>query len=887
MEGENLSFILTDPVNSAACPKCGMMLDVSGLPSFASVQCPSCEFEFEVPARLGPFLLLQLLGAGGMGGVYRARDEALKREVAIKVMLKKLGDDPQFVQTFQREAQAAAKLNHPNIAQIYSFGQEKGQPYIVMELVSGGSLDQMIAEQGALPPAVVMHVGAQIAEGLQEAADAGMVHGDVKPENILFDNDKNAKLVDFGLSAMASGPGNDVWGTPYYIAPEKVRRQKIDHRSDIYSLGGTLYHAIAGVPPFEGEDATAVVKARFESAAKPMKEIRAGVPDEVEAIVARMLSPDPQTRYPTYGSLLGDMRRYLAKAGPVKIKKSGKKIVIKGKKVTTGQMSMTGPNKVTGMLADSGDISDLHAGTTPLEEIEQAEESAEEAGRRGRKIILSILGVIVLVAGSITGGVYGFKKYSAGKRQKAEIVQIEQSQAKARTAIAKSVETAREAVDRVRKYVPEALGYAAAAADEAVKAFGEDARQSMIPPEGEPAAKEDKQPAAADASKTEEKPKDGGADKGGAEKPAAEAAAKTEEKPKDGGADKGGAEKPAAEAAAKTEEKPKDGGADKGGAEKPAAEAAADEHPVIAIVRAMYAEAYAVKQGAAYAEQCLAEVDALAKKAEGMTQVDKESAEELVKTANKLVETVRGIGYDRRVSEIPRRISQLKRSLESVKTDVAALLERRREDAAEAERRRQAEAAAEKKRQEEEARKVKVAAEIAAVGDAAAASLEDLKQLRFREVAAALRKAGSGLETSEGLKALDVALDRISRVKEFHEHIVKSVEGFKSSRGWSVDGADQRTLSVGGRKILWAEVYNQRIDIVGELVGGLVLDEQATDSLRLREKTRLMTNAAVCLNLFYKDIPSAQERAKDMAVDAARLFELDAEEIRQLLPEFF
>ncbi|MDD2456322.1 MAG: hypothetical protein PHE10_08365, partial [Kiritimatiellae bacterium] len=407
----------------------------------------------------------------------------------------------------------------------------------------------------------------------------------------------------------------------------------------------------------------------------------------------------------------------------------------------------------------------------------------------------------------------------------------------ARTAIAKSVETAREAVDRVRKYVPEALGYAAAAADEAVKAFGEDARQSMIPPEGEPAAKEDKQPAAADASKTEEKPKDGGAEKGGAE--------------------------------------------------KPAAEAAVDEHPVIAIVRAMYAEAYAVKQGAAYAEQCLAEVDALAKKAEGMTQVDKESAEELVKTANKLVETVRGIGYDRRVSEIPRRISQLKRSLESVKTDVAALLERRREDAAEAERRRQAEAAAEKKRQEEEARKVKVAAEIAAVGDAAAASLEDLKQLRFREVAAALRKAGSGLETSEGLKALDVALDRISRVKEFHEHIVKSVEGFKSSRGWSVDGADQRTLSVGGRKILWAEVYNQRIDIVGELVGGLVLDEQATDSLRLREKTRLMTNAAVCLNLFYKDIPSAQERAKDMAVDAARLFELDAEEIRQLLPEFF
>ncbi|MDD4102395.1 MAG: serine/threonine-protein kinase, partial [Kiritimatiellae bacterium] len=193
MEGENASFIITDPVNSAACPKCGAVLDVSGLPAFALVQCPSCEFEFQVPAMLGPFRLLQMLGAGGMGGVYRARDEALKREVAIKVMLKKLGDDPQFVQTFQREAQAAARLNHPNIAQIYSFGQEKGQPYIVMELVSGGSLDQMITDQGAVAPAVVMHVGAQIADGLQEAANAGMVHGDVKPENILFDNDQNAK----------------------------------------------------------------------------------------------------------------------------------------------------------------------------------------------------------------------------------------------------------------------------------------------------------------------------------------------------------------------------------------------------------------------------------------------------------------------------------------------------------------------------------------------------------------------------------------------------------------------------------------------------------------------------------------------------------------------
>ena len=124
----NDANILTDPVSSAACPKCGAMLDVNGLPPFSVVQCPTCQSEFQVPARFGAFMLLQLLGAGGMGGVYRARDEGLNREVAIKVMLKSLGDDPQFVETFQREAQAAARLNHRHIAQIYSFGQKKDNP---------------------------------------------------------------------------------------------------------------------------------------------------------------------------------------------------------------------------------------------------------------------------------------------------------------------------------------------------------------------------------------------------------------------------------------------------------------------------------------------------------------------------------------------------------------------------------------------------------------------------------------------------------------------------------------------------------------------------------------------------------------------------------------
>jgi hypothetical protein len=132
-----------------------------------------------------------------------------------------------------------------------------------------------------------------------------------------------------------------------------------------------------------------------------------------------------------------------------------------------------------------------------------------------------------------------------------------------------------------------------------------------------------------------------------------------------------------------------------------------------------------------------------------------------------------------------------------------------------------------------------------------------------------------------------VALDRINRIKDFHAYLVEKVPGYKAARGWSIDSADPKALSVGGHKIQWTEVYEKRLDIVGELVNGLVMDPAATKNLRLREKTRLMTNAALCLNLFYKEVPSAQERAKTLANEAAKQFDVDADIIKQLLPEFF
>ena len=260
----------------------------------------------------GNFLLEREMGRGGMGGVYMGRDKMLDRPVAVKVMLKEYGSDPAFVEKFKKEAQAAARLIHPNIAQIYSYGIASGMPYIAMELVAGGSLDQVMRNSGShtdIPR--VIKICEQVAQALRCAADQGFVHGDVKPENVLLDSNGNAKLVDFGLAAMQKDT-NEIWGTPYYIAPEKVKKEPVDYRADMYSLGGTLYHAICGVAPFEGDDATAVVRKRFEAPPPKPSEVRPGVSPQVDFLVMKMLALNPADRYPTFEALIEDFKKVMA-----------------------------------------------------------------------------------------------------------------------------------------------------------------------------------------------------------------------------------------------------------------------------------------------------------------------------------------------------------------------------------------------------------------------------------------------------------------------------------------------------------------------------------------------------------------------------------------------
>lgn len=301
-----------DPVDRMFCPKCQQKMNTSAVAALSEGRCPSCGQKVLVQGKVGAYRVMKLIGQGGMGAVYEGFDAGLGRKVAIKVTLANVKNDANLLETFQREAQVVAKLNHPNVVQVYTFGEEKGHPYLVMELLPAGTLLDRVGGDEPLSIPFIMEVALQVAEGLNAAHELGLLHGDIKPENILFDDKMNAKLVDFGLAAIGASTGGEVWGTPYYIAPEKVLERKSNHKCDIYSFGATLYHAIAKHPPFEGTDGTAVIKAALDGKAPPLSTVRPDVPPEIEAIISRMMEKNVTVRYPNYKSIIADIKKYLA-----------------------------------------------------------------------------------------------------------------------------------------------------------------------------------------------------------------------------------------------------------------------------------------------------------------------------------------------------------------------------------------------------------------------------------------------------------------------------------------------------------------------------------------------------------------------------------------------
>jgi serine/threonine-protein kinase len=254
-----------------------------------------------LPVRLRNFELLTIIASGGMGTVYTAQDVNLQRQVALKMMKREMAADASILQGFYREARASASLNHTNIIHIYSFDEFDGQPYLVMELADQGSLDSRIETEGRVPELDVLDVGIKICSALATALQHKLLHRDIKPGNILFNADGEPKLIDFGLVRAAEDDTweEHIWGTVYYVAPEKLERKGEDFHSDMYSLGGTLYHALTGHVPFEGT-VEEVVSAHVHTPLTPPNRVAPDITELTSNALAQAMAKHPSERFGTY-----------------------------------------------------------------------------------------------------------------------------------------------------------------------------------------------------------------------------------------------------------------------------------------------------------------------------------------------------------------------------------------------------------------------------------------------------------------------------------------------------------------------------------------------------------------------------------------------------------
>ena len=266
---------------------------------------------------LGDYQILRKLGVGGMGQVYLARQLSLKREVALKLLRDELNKNPTALLRFQAEAEAVAKLNHPNIVHIHQMGEADGLRFMALEYVEGRNLRDHLARKGPPDLAVSLSIIRQVILAIQQAHEHGIVHRDIKPENILITRKVEVKVTDFGLSRFFAGETPAVnltqsgvtLGTPLYMSPEQVQGHTVDHRSDIYSLGVTCYHLLTGEPPFRGATAFDVALKHVQEQPRPLADLCPDLPTELCAIVHKMMAKSPSDRYSSAREILKELAR--------------------------------------------------------------------------------------------------------------------------------------------------------------------------------------------------------------------------------------------------------------------------------------------------------------------------------------------------------------------------------------------------------------------------------------------------------------------------------------------------------------------------------------------------------------------------------------------------
>jgi eukaryotic-like serine/threonine-protein kinase len=257
--------------------------------------------------------IIRKLGSGGMADVYLAHDSHLGRQVALKVLLTRFANDEQFVERFRREASSAAALNHPNIVQIYDRGEAEGTYYIAMEYLEGRTLKDIILRYAPLSPELVVSISRQVVEALRFAHRRDIIHRDIKPQNIIVDNEGRVKVTDFGIARAGSGStmteAGSILGTAHYLSPEQAQGQSVEAASDLYSLGVVMYEMATGKLPFEGDNPVGIAMQHVHGQPIAPRSVVPTVPENLEAVILRALGKRPVDRYLTAQAMLEDLWR--------------------------------------------------------------------------------------------------------------------------------------------------------------------------------------------------------------------------------------------------------------------------------------------------------------------------------------------------------------------------------------------------------------------------------------------------------------------------------------------------------------------------------------------------------------------------------------------------
>jgi serine/threonine protein kinase len=286
---------MSEQLRMIKCGYCESTAFIPGnMPPLSTVPCTKCGQPVMMPMQLRQFELRGIIGSGGMGNVYRAWDTMLERMVAVKLMKAELQEDVTSLESFYREARACARLNHTNIIHIYTFDEWEGQRYLVMELADRGSLDARIEKLRLIPE-------------LDLALKHDLLHRDIKPGNILFNADHEPKLVDFGLARKADAEqeaSDMIWGTPYYVAPEKIKREPETFLSDMYSLGATVYHAMTGHVPFDAPTPEEVIVAQVTTPLTPPNLVVPEITQPTSDALVKAMAKSPAERFLSYDEFI-------------------------------------------------------------------------------------------------------------------------------------------------------------------------------------------------------------------------------------------------------------------------------------------------------------------------------------------------------------------------------------------------------------------------------------------------------------------------------------------------------------------------------------------------------------------------------------------------------